>query len=126
MIRRLRAERGLTVFLTTHYMEEVADADYIITLNKGKIAVEGRPLDLKNRFVGDYINLYQAEEDQVRSLGIPYIAIPDGFRVEVPDTNAATRLILAHPDLFKDYEIIKGNMDDVFLSATGIRLDDEL
>ena len=126
MIRRLREERGLTVFLTTHYMEEVSDADYVVILNKGKIAAEGRPLDLKNRFAGDYINLYHLEEDEVRMLGLPYRSVPDGFRVEVPGTDAATQLILSHPGLFRDYEIIKGNMDDVFLSATGIRLDEEI
>lgn len=126
MIRRLRNERKLTVFLTTHYMEEVADADYIVILNHGQIAAEGKPLDLKNRFTGDFISIYHVEEEKIRSLGLPYRAIPDGFRVEVKNTDAATQLILTRPELFVDYEIIKGNMEDVFLNATGIHLGGEL
>ena len=44
------------------------------------------------------------------------------MRVAVPDTAAATRLILAHPEMFTDYEITKGRMDDVFLAVTGKKL----
>ena len=55
---QLRAEHGLTVFLTTHYMEEAADADYVVILDSGSIAAEGTPLELKNRFTGDFITLY--------------------------------------------------------------------
>ena len=42
-----------------------------------------------------------------------------GVRVKVPDTGTATRLIIKHPEIFRDYEIIKGRMDDVFLNVTG-------
>lgn len=58
VISELRVKKQMTVFLTTHYMEEAADADYIIILDSGKIAAEGTPLELKNKYVGDYITLY--------------------------------------------------------------------
>ena len=57
VIEGLRREKQFTVFLTTHYMEEAADADYVVIIDGGKIAAEGSPLDLKNRYVGDYITL---------------------------------------------------------------------
>lgn len=47
VVMQLRAEHGLTVFLTTHYMEEAADADYVVILDSGSIAAEGTPLELK-------------------------------------------------------------------------------
>ena len=47
------------------------------------------------------------------------------LRVKVPDTGAATRLIIKHPEIFRDYEIIKGRMDDVFLNVTGVLRSEE-
>ncbi len=118
-ISDLRTKNGTTVFLTTHYMEEAADADYVIILNKGKIAAEGTPLQLKNAYTGDFITLYGADEEEIKTLGSSYEKIPNGYRLEVENTAAATKLIVAHPEIFKDYEITKGKMDDVFLAVTG-------
>lgn len=118
-IADMRTKYGTTVFLTTHYMEEAADADYVIILNKGKIAAEGTPLQLKNAYTGDFITLYGADEEEIKVLGSSYEKIPNGYRLEVENTAAATKLIVAHPEIFKDYEITKGKMDDVFLAVTG-------
>lgn len=119
VVSNLRKNTGMTVFLTTHYMEEAADADYIVILDSGKISAEGTPLDLKNTYSGDYITLYEADENRVKSLGFKYETLKDGFRISVPNTAAATELIIKNPNLFKDYEITKGKMDDVFLAVTG-------
>ena len=124
IIDDLRKGENMTVFLTTHYMEEAADADYIVILDSGKIAAEGTPLELKNKFTGDYIHLY-ANEERVKLLGKPYEKVSDGFRVALRDTAEATDLILKYPEIFVDYEIVKGKMDDVFLNATGKSLGGE-
>lgn len=118
----LRKKEGMTVFLTTHYMEEAADADYVVILDSGRIAAEGTPLQLKNEYAGDYISLYNVTEEQVKKLQKPYEKIRDGWRVSVANTKEATELILANPDVFVDYEIVKGRMDDVFLAVTGKKL----
>ena len=122
VIADLRREKNLTVFLTTHYMEEAADADYVIILDHGEIVAEGTPLTLKNAYTGDFITLYGVEEDAVKRLGAPYEPLRDAYRVSVPDTAAATDLIIRHPELFRDFEITKGKMDDVFLAVTGKKL----
>ena len=122
VIGRLRREQGMTVFLTTHYMEEAADADYVVILDSGMIAAEGTPLELKNTYTGDFITVYGAKESQIMQLGVPYETIRDAYRVSVPNTAAATELILKYPDIFRDYEITKGKMDDVFLAVTGKKL----
>lgn len=119
VIARLRQEERMTVFLTTHYMEEAAEADFVVVLEGGKIAAEGTPLSLKNRYTGDFITLYGVDEETVMGLGLPYEKIPGGFRLSVSDTAQATRLILDHPEVFRDYEVTKGRMDDVFLAVTG-------
>lgn len=117
VVNDLRGKTGMTVFLTTHYMEEAADADYVVILDAGKIAAEGTPLELKNRYAGDYLTVYGVKE--LPDLGYPVERIRDAVRFKLPDTGAATALILSHPELFKDYEVTKGKMDDVFLSVTG-------
>lgn len=119
VVEDLRRNEHLTVFLTTHYMEEAADADYVVILEHGQIAAEGTPLQLKNAYTGDFITLYGVTEDEVRQLGASYAPLRNAFRVSVPDTAAATELIRTHPALFRDYEITKGKMDDVFLAVTG-------
>ena len=122
VIGDLRKNEGITIFLTTHYMEEAADADYVVILDSGMIAAEGTPLELKNTYTGDFITVYGAEESQIKQLGAPYETIRDAYRVSVPNTAAATELILKYPDIFRDYEITKGKMDDVFLAVTGKKL----
>ena len=122
VIGDLRKNEGMTVFLTTHYMEEAADADYVVILDSGRIVAEGTPLELKNAYTGDFITLYGVEEAQIRQLGAPYETIRDACRVSVPNTAAATQLILKHPEIFQDFEITKGKMDDVFLAVTGKKL----
>lgn len=119
VVTNLRKSRNMTVFLTTHYMEEAADADYVVILDKGKIAAEGTPLSLKNEYTGDFVTIYNAEEENVKALGLPYEKIRDAFRVSVKDTAEARDLIMKNPALFTDFEITKGKMDDVFLSVTG-------
>ena len=122
VISTLRREERMTVFLTTHYMEEAADADYVVILDGGSIAAKGSPLELKNQYTGDFITLYGRKEEEVWALGLDYQPVADGFRVSVPNTQRATELILKHPELFCDYEIVKGKMDDVFLAVTGKKL----
>lgn len=122
VVQDLRERDRLTVFLTTHYMEEAADADYVVILDSGKIAAEGTPLELKNRYSGDFITFYGLTEAQIAALGKPFERIRDAVRVEVPDTGAATEWILRQPELFRDFEITKGKMDDVFLAVTGKKL----
>lgn len=122
VIRDLRLHDGMTVFLTTHYMEESTDADYVIILDSGKIAAEGTPLELKNRYTGDFVTVYNADEQPIKDLGFPYEKIRDAFRISVKNTAEARDLIIKHPAVFSDFEITKGKMDDVFLAVTGKKL----
>ena len=119
VIDKLRRDENMTVFLTTHYMEEAADADYVVILDSGRLVAKGTPLELKNKYTGDFITIYNVEEETVKALGAKYEPIKDAFRLSVPNTAAATKLIVENPEVFKDFEITKGKMDDVFLTVTG-------
>ncbi len=117
VVQKLREQHGMTVLLTTHYMEEAADADYVVIIDQGKIAAEGTPLDLKNKYTGDYINIYG--DCNIDALGLEYTEIGGARRISVKNTAEATELIVKNPGIFTDYEIYKGKMDDVFLAVTG-------
>ena len=122
VIENYRKKEGMTVFLTTHYMEEAADADYVVILDGGKISAKGTPLELKNTYTGDFITVYGVDEGDVSPLGLPYEQIRDAYRISVKDTKEARDLIIKNPDIFTDFEITKGKMDDVFLAVTGKKL----
>lgn len=123
VVTSLRKNQNMTVFLTTHYMEEAADADYVVILDSGKISAEGTPLELKNNYTGDFVTIYNVDEDKIKALGLPYENIRDAVRIAVKNTEEARDLIVWHPDLFTDFEITKGKMDDVFLAVTGKKLE---
>lgn len=121
-IDNLRRQEKMTVFLTTHYMEEAVDADYVVILDSGEIVAEGTPLELKNKYTGDFVTIYNVSEEEIKKLGKPYEALRDAFRVSVKDIVEARELVINNPALFTDFEITKGKMDDVFLSVTGKKL----
>lgn len=125
VIAKLRKEETITVFLTTHYMEETVDADYVVILDNGKIAGEGTPIELKNKYACDYITLYAYDEKTIEILNkeeLEYEMIPNGIRIKVENIQKVTNYIVKYQDIFNDYEVTKGKMDDVFLSVTGKKL----
>ena len=125
VIDKLRKENKMTVFLTTHYMEEAGDADYVVIIDGGKTVAEGTPLELKNKYTGDFVYVYGIDDKTADSIGVAYKKVGGAHRFEVKDTTEATSLIVKHPEIFKDYEVTKGRMDSVFLNVTGKTLSAE-
>lgn len=121
VIAKLRREENMTVFLTTHYMEEASEADNVVIIERGVIVASGTPNELKNRYAGDFMTVYGVGEEQVKSLHFPYEAVGDAFRIRIPNSLVAAELIRNNPDVIKDFEVTKGKMDDVFLAVTGRR-----
>lgn len=122
VINDLRAKNNMTVLLTTHYMEEAADADYVVVIDGGKTVAEGTPHQLKSEYANDSISVYGISEQDAYKLGEKVEKIVGGYKIEVKDTATATALILKYPQLFSDYEVTKGKMDSVFLNVTGKKL----
>lgn len=127
VIADLRKRNDMTVLLTTHYMEEATDADDVVIIDCGKVVASGTPVELKNKYTGDFITFYTDEIDltKIQELGGGKAEkVSGGYRIEIENTAKATELIRKHPELFIDYEISKGKMDDVFLNATGKHIGD--
>ena len=121
-VRRLRGETGMTVFLTTHYMEEANGSDRVVILDGGKIAAEGAPVSLKNRFSRNYLHLYGDVAAGLEAAGIPFEREPSGARLTMESASKAREFLQKYPALCADFEFVKGDMDDVFLAVTGKKL----
>lgn len=124
-LNKLREERKLTIFLTTHYMEEAAQSDYIVIIDEGKIVATGTPNELKEKYAYDYIKVFKHENDLsvlknvVNQYDYKMVEDKDYVVIFLPSVKDAKELIIKHPYLFNDFEIYKGDMDDVFLNVTG-------
>ena len=118
IISKLREDLKMTIFITTHYMEEAADADYVTILDKGRIIAEGTPLELKTQYATDVLHLYGVDESEVKKLKLPYQKIHKDFQIKVKNSAVVTQLIVKNPELFQDFELIKSTLDDVFLTVT--------
>lgn len=122
VVEKLRKERKLTVFLTTHYMEESADADYVVILDAGKKVAEGTPHELKNKYANDFIRVYKyavEAADYFEKLGYAVKRERDYTEIEIESTYDVEKHFKNVPQFFGDFEVLKGNMDNVFLKVTG-------
>ena len=127
IISNVKRETGMTVFLTTHYMEETAKADTVVIIDSGKIIAEGSPVRLKDNYSSDYIKIYYPKNETVeKSLaGYEYSYVDNFYKVKVASSVEAKEFVLSHGNILNDFEIIKGDMDDVFLNVTGKKLGGE-
>ncbi len=125
LIDGIRAETGMTVFLTTHYLEEAEKAGYVVIMDRGQIIAEGTPNELKNRYSYDSLLSYRKRDEAFEKglLAEGYRFSYDGekraYRIVIENSEAAKRLMQRFDGYTTDIEIIKGTMDDVFLNVTG-------
>lgn len=127
VIEKMRKEENLTVFLTTHYMEESSVADYVVILDSGKIVSQGTPHKLKSDYSSDFLRIYkniEAAEKYFASKGRNCKRIHDRLEVEFENTEQISEEVKLQPQLFTDFEVVKGDMDNVFLKVTGKQLKD--
>ncbi len=132
-IDALRKEYHTTVFLTTHYMEEAAQADHIAIMDAGKIKEQGTPFTLKEKYTKDFVRLVPIEgrqqEFEARLLavcGADTSLRQDGgaYVLKVSDSMEALPLLKNVEPFLKGFEVINGTMDDAFLNITGKTLED--
>ncbi len=121
-INHLRKNEKMTIFLTTHYMEETAEAENVVIMDKGNIIAEGTPAELKSRYTGKKLLWYTDECDintrlieKSQARGFQYEA--DHYKISMDE--GIMDFVWKNKDIIKDFEVIKGTMDDVFLTLTG-------
>lgn len=121
-IEQLRKNEKLTIFLTTHYMEETRDADHVVILDKGEVIADGTPISLKTAYAKSRLVWYTEKSMEQEKLleGYEYSYEADHYNIFF--TDSITEFIYQHRNVITDYEIFKGTMDDVFLRLTGKEL----
>ena len=121
-VKLLRKTEDMTVFLTTHYMEEAATADKIVIIDKGEILAEGTPFELKETYAKDRLKLYFSKEKEENIKNFfkedTYKSTKYGARVYLNSSIEAIKEVEKIKDLIDGFEVIQGNMDDVFLNVT--------
>lgn len=124
LIDDLRIHSGMTIFLTTHYMEEAAQADHVVIINKGLIAAEGTPAELKRKYSKDRLKIVPNDKkglvESLNQATITYKKISDEYIIEVIDPKQTIDLLHHLKDNIKQFEVIKGSMDDVFIEVIGV------
>ncbi|MBC1832909.1 ABC transporter ATP-binding protein [Listeria seeligeri] len=121
IINYLREQFGITVFLTTHYLEEAKDADQLAVINKGEIIAQGTPSEIRSRFSMDKIVFYDVDfaklQPIIQQVGLPFQISKGNMRVDMIDGNIGILALLNQTEgLYGSFEVIKGNLDDAFIS----------
>lgn len=121
-IANLRRESGLTVLLTTHYMEEASGADDIVIVNRGRIVARGTPEELKERYSRDRMTLVPtdlgAAEDALGSAGVEYSVDRGVVTVPLRSTMDALPVIDILRGCIESFEVRTGTLDEAFVSIT--------
>ena len=125
LLNELRKTNELTIFLTTHYMEEASEADFVVILDNGKIVADDTPNNLKNNYAFDFVKVYNYSKGLIKILDknkFKYTINNNILEIEVKNIAEAKKLIIDNANLITDFEVVKGKMDNVFLNVTGKQL----
>lgn len=118
-IKLMRESFNITVFLTTHYMEEAAQADKIIIIDKGRIIAQGTPNELKEKYAYDYLKLYTAEDIEMKLNELDHKTDNGCVIIKLQNTTDAIDILKEFKNSITGFEVIRGTLDDVFLNVTG-------
>ncbi|WP_233197631.1 ABC transporter ATP-binding protein [Cryobacterium sp. Y57] len=124
-IRSLRSTHGMTVFLTTHYMEETEEADQISIIHAGELVVQGTPADLRKTYSSSILSVTSDDVEQLHeacaSHGFAVTRAAGAARIAVGGSAEAFKFLHDNRLIVDDFEFRHGTMDDVFLSVTANR-----
>lgn len=118
----LRKELNLTIFLTTHYMEETSDCDKLVILDKGKILADSTPKDLKNKYTHKKLLWYTSKDKENEHIIKDFKFIYNIDHYDIKFSGDINTFLYQNKDVITDFEYIKGSMDDVFLNITGRKI----
>jgi len=127
-IKDLKTKSGMTIFLTTHYMEEAAESDYIIIIDHGEIVARGTPLELKEKYTSNTLRIVPNNGEKLLSQLI-FMDIKttiknitsdgDEVIIKLADEKDALEILCNCKQYIDSFRLLQGSMDDVFINITG-------
>jgi multidrug/hemolysin transport system ATP-binding protein len=125
LIERLRKERDITIFLTTHYMEEVKDANKVVVLDHGDIVAQGSSEELRSKYSYDRVKILPKRglKSALKKANIDYFEVNNTVNIKVETCFDGLPIIEEFKSYIEEFEVVRGDMDDVFLNITGHKLE---
>ncbi len=121
-IKKLQKDRKMTVFLTTHYMEEANESDIVGIIEKGKLIAYDTPYNLKKKYANDLVKIKLINKDDIKFIKEKYELINNTVLIKVKNSIEGLEIAYKYKKHIENIEILNGNMDDVFLNITGSRI----
>jgi len=122
-IKKLQKETNMTVFLTTHYMEEASGADYIIIINDGDIIAKGTPDDLRSEYTSNKLKIKTKNIDNLLKIidenSLEYFIKNDIVNIKLENNLDALNIVNKVKNDLINFEVISGTMDDAFIEIIG-------
>ncbi|PIC56728.1 ABC transporter [Sporosarcina sp. P12(2017)] len=119
MIGHLQKEHGMTVFLTTHYIEEAANSDFVIVIKEGRIIAKGTPVELKQQYSADRLFITTTDHTALRTLfqhdDVEFQEETGRYTIDLPSTIAAIPILTKYQSFISSFEVRKSSLDDVFI-----------
>ncbi len=131
-VHMLQKEMKMTVFLTTHYMEEAAKADHIGIMSRGHFVEYGTPFSLKEKYARDKLYLIPKKDNwhdiqnYLTNQELTYSTTEEGMLLKIGSTISSLPLLAKLQEMLQGFEVIQGTMDDVFLNVTKEVEDEEV
>lgn len=128
-VKKLQEEKKVTVFLTTHYMEEAAEADDVAIIDNGKIVAQGSPAELRVKYSTDSLKVIPKNVDEYETYlnkgKIKFENDRNILIIPVENSLKALQILKSTESMVENFEVVRGNMDDVFLNIAGHRIEKE-
>jgi len=127
-LEELRAERGTTIVVATHLMEEAERCDALVLLDAGKVVASGSPSELRNEIPGETISIIASQPETLQqrireSLQVDVRRTGELLRIQQEDCQTLLHeLVDRFSGDFKTISLGKATLEDVFLARTGHRL----
>ena len=122
-IGKIQKKTNMTIFLTTHYMEEAAESNYIVVMDSGEIIAKGTPADIKQKYSHDRLILTYKDLSAVKIIldraGQRYNVKASEIEIKIKATEKTIELVQSLKPYISSFEVIKGTIDDAFINITG-------
>ena len=119
LLHKLKREQNLTIFLTTHYLEEAENAEVTYVIDQGKILAQGTAFDLVKEYAKSQLILKLTEPAAISALDVDVKEVEAGYLVEGLTSQEVIHLLNQHQDIIRDFEFKQGTINEAFMAITG-------